>query len=306
MGADRLPQTPPGDPLGALLDRLQARLESVALREGAAGLREAVRSLQKGAAPTAVLAMFASMSRRVGRAPIPTGPVLEGPEDLVSLEGWAADEVGRVALLLAVAAGSPPALPLVVESAFRDGDTREKTAIVRGLSLLPGAGRFLTLALDAGRTNETTLFRALACDNPFPARHYPDLELSKLVMKAVFLGSAVAPLDRIIGLGRRATPELARMGLDYIAQQESAGRDFPPEIWLAIAPHPPPGAVGGMLGYLRHSVAAHRRGAALGLALAAQERTRSFLLERLAVETDGDVTAQLRRTLEALPNQGAG
>jgi HEAT repeats len=182
----------------------------------------------------------------------------------------------------------------VVATAYHEGDSREKKAVVQGLSLLPEAYRFLDLALDAGRRAETTLFHAVACDNPFPARHYPELEFNKLVMKAAFVG---APIARIVGRERRANPELARMAMDHVSEQESAVRRFDPQIWLAVAAFPPPGAVGRMVGYLSHSVAEQRLWAARALRRVGQERTRSFLQERAAVEADADV---LQAVLEAL------
>ena len=93
------------------------------------------------------------------------------------------------------------------------------------------------------------------------------------------------------------------MAMEHIDEQESAKRSFVPELWLAIAALPPPGAVGRMLGYLSHAVAEQRLGAARGLELAAQPRTRSFLSERIEVERDEAVRAVLLRALAAIPSE---
>jgi hypothetical protein len=217
---------------------------------------------------------------------------VQGPTDPVPLDSWTLDVAARAALLLAADAHEATVL-----SVYDTADTREKIALVRTLPLLPDGARFVPLALDAGRTNDTELFRALACENPFAARHYPELEFNKLVMKAAFIG---APLDRIVGLERRANTELSRMVMEYIDEQESAQRRFPPEVWLAVAHHPVPGAVGRMLGYLGHSAAEHRLGAARGLAILRQARTRSFVAERLEIETVESIRAELVRMLEEI------
>jgi len=152
---------------------------------------------------------------------------LPGSSDPVPTEGWTVDDAGRVLILLA--AGDRG----LIETLYREGDSREKRAVLRALPLLAGGERFVELALDAGRTNESDLFAALACDNPYPARHYGEREWNKLVMKAAFVG---APLSRIVGLERRSNRELCRMALEYIDQQESAGRAVPPDLDKLVAP----------------------------------------------------------------------
>jgi len=170
---------------------------------------------------------FVSAGRRVGRGPLAAGEPLPGSSDPVPTEGWTVDDAGRVLILLA--AGDRG----LIETLYREGDSREKRAVLRALPLLAGGERFVELALDAGRTNESDLFAALACDNPYPARHYGEREWNKLVMKAAFVG---APLSRIVGLERRSNRELCRMALEYIDQQESAGRAVPPDLDKLVAP----------------------------------------------------------------------
>ena len=262
-------------------------------------LRDVAEALVGGApAASATCApAFVAASRRLGREALAAGPPLDGPDDPLPTDGWSIDDAGRAALLVAAAAGSPGELADLIDELYRHGDSREKRGVVRSLSLLPDGGRFAAIALDSGRTNESDLFAALACGNPFPARHYPELEWNKLVMKAAFVG---APLSAIVGLDRRANPELARMGMDYVSEQEAAGRRFPPDIWLLVAPHATPAALARMIGYLNHSVAEVRRGAALGLGRSRQRRAREFLLERAAVDTDESVRAAVARALEEI------
>ena len=243
-------------------------------------------------------AAISGAGRRLGRGPLAAGEPLPGPDDPVPTDGWSVDDGGRAALLVAAAAGSPADLADLVEELYRQGDSREKRGVLRGLALLPDAGRFARIALDAGRTNESDLFASLACGNPFPARHYGELEWNKLVMKAAFVG---APLSRMLGLERRANPELARMGMDYVSEQEAAGRRFPPDIWLLVAGQVTPAALARMIGYLNHSAAELRRGAALGLGRAGQPRARPFLSERAAIEQDGNVRAAIAQALEEIP-----
>jgi hypothetical protein len=77
-----------------------------------------------------------------------------------------------------------------------------------------------------------TVFRAIACDNPYPAAHFPEASFNQMVLKAVFVG---APVSRIVGLSRRATPELRRMAEDYASERRAAGRAVPEDVTLVLS-----------------------------------------------------------------------
>jgi hypothetical protein len=240
-------------------------------------------------------AAFTATARTLGRSPLsgPDDPALAGGIPLSSLT---ADVAGRALLLLSCAGAAPDRLEELVSAAYDEGDALEKLAVVRSLALLPGSERFTRIALDSGRSNEVSLIRALACHNPFPARHYDELAWNKLVMKAAGMD---LPLDDVLGAAERDNAELSRMALHYVEQQESAGRSFPPSLWRRIAAFPPPGAAGKLVGYISHAVPEQRLGAALALAHVKQARTASFVRERLEVEADTRVKSALVRALEA-------
>jgi hypothetical protein len=102
---------------------------------------------------------------------------------------------------------------------------------MRGVALLPGAAKYLPVVVDACRTNILPLFEAIACDNPYPASHFPERNFNQMVLKALFNNVA---LVRILGLADRANPELARMASDYAAERRAAGRSVPGDIGLAM------------------------------------------------------------------------
>ena len=105
--------------------------------------------------------------------------------------------------------------------------------MLRGLALFPGGPALKSLALGAGRADSLLLFSALALDNPYPATYYAEQEFNQMVLKALFNRLSI---ERIEGLERRTGPDLARMCMDYIAERRAAGRDVPPDIWLALGP----------------------------------------------------------------------
>jgi hypothetical protein len=147
-------------------------------------------------------------------------------------KAWGLDGLARAALLREFLAASPAELhvPLVRELYFK-GDEREQAAVLRSLALLPDPARFLEIGTDGCRTNVRDVFEAIACENPYPAAHFPEAAFNQLVLKAYFVG---VPVSRIIGLERRKTPELRRMAADYASERRAAGRSVPADIDLAM------------------------------------------------------------------------
>ena len=263
--------------------------------------REQLERLAPDFKLAAFLGAFTATARTLGRKPLGADEVcLTGTSGDLPLAGATTDVAGRMLLLYTLAEAAPQQLPAAVQAAYEEGDSHEKLAVMRALPLLPDAERFIEIALDIGRVNELDLFSSLAARNPYPSRHYNELAWNKLYMKAVFID---APLSQMIGVEARNNAELSRMALEYVEQQESAGRRFPNEIWQVIAAHPPHGAVGKLLGYLSHAVADLRLGAAAGLERVGQARTLSFLQERVNVESDERVRAVLERTVHKLEKQ---
>lgn len=151
------------------------------------------------------------------------------------LDGWQTDELGRVALLLDTAHRVAPAeLDRLVESLWARGDNRERQAVVRALPLLPGPERWLVVALEAARSSVRPLFEAIACDNPYPATRFHEIHFNELVLKCL---GADLPLERVVGLGGRATTALTREVATYASARRAAGRSIRPELWrFAAAP----------------------------------------------------------------------
>ena len=188
---------------------------------------------------------FAGATRKVGKRPLVLPDDARARLEAAGVDWPLAertDDLYRVALLAAAEATATDAAAFValVSDLFRAGDSEERRAVLRALPVLPAPERFVALAVDACRTNVVPIFEAIAAENPFPARHFPDLHFHQLVLKAVFLG---VRLPRVLGLAARVTPELARMADDYAAERRAAGRSVPED--LALLAHPsalPPAA----------------------------------------------------------------
>lgn len=168
------------------------------------------------------------------------GPLTSDDQTVLHAAGWPADvptatwtrtDVARFALLrdlatrLDAVAFEPAAL-----ACFTNGDAGEQRSFCRAVSLLPAPERFLSTMTDTCRTNILPLFESLACENPYPARYFPELHFNQMVLKAMFNSVALA---RIVGLAQRRNAELSRMSTDYAAERTAAGRTVPPDIALA-------------------------------------------------------------------------
>ena len=174
--------------------------------------------------------------RRIGRAAL----ALTDHErrDLASaapgvvFDRWTLVDAARAVLFVTLGEAVPgDAFAAAASEWYELGDTSEQESWLRLLPLLPRPERFVTLAVDACRTNIVPLFESIACDNPYPARYFPMAQFNQLVMKALFLGVALA---RIVGLPAQRNDELARMARDFADERRAAGRPTPPDLHLAF------------------------------------------------------------------------
>lgn len=149
-------------------------------------------------------------------------------------EGWPLSGVGRAGLLALMLQrlGHEEGVKLA-QSVFKTGDNDERTALLRALSILPEPEAFVELAVDSCRSHVQSVFEAIACENPYPARHFPEHNFNQMVLKCFFTGVA---LSRIEGLAARRSPELARMAEAYASERRAAGRAIPADLHLVTAP----------------------------------------------------------------------
>jgi len=199
----------------------------------ASWFREALHKVRARAEATdAFLILWSGAGRRLGQAAIdaPTADEQRLPYFPV---GWGADEYGRALLLLAVLDARLPEVhaPLVHEL-FATGDLRERQAVLRALPHLPEPARFLVTGVDAVRHNAVSIIEAIACENPYPARYFPDEAFNQMVLKCL---SCELRLARVEGLQRRVTPELGRMATAYARERRAAGRVVPADVALCVS-----------------------------------------------------------------------
>lgn len=192
-------------------------------------------SLPDGAEASALLGAFTAASRRVGKSALSLDDAELARLRAAGVDWPVAarlDELWRVTLLVGAAARSDG--ERLVADAYRGGDTDERRAVLRALPLLSARERFAALAADACRTSVRPIFEAIACENPYAARHLGALEFNQMILKALFLD---VPLARVVGLDRRPNAELTRMARDYAAERRAAGRAVSADLARLAAEH---------------------------------------------------------------------
>lgn len=220
---------------------LRTRISSLhAERDEAAAqwLQTTIEGLSEGLAEgttTPLRLALARSRRKLGDTPLGLDEdecERHGLPRLLVAESWTWLDLGRAALLLAALEHMPRTEHVgLVELLLRTGELGEQASLLRALPLVPASERFVPIAVEACRTNATTVFAAIAIDNPLPAASFSTPSFNQMVLKAVFIG---VPVRGIVGLERRASPELRRMALDYASEREAAGRSVPADIELII------------------------------------------------------------------------
>lgn len=187
---------------------------------------------------TSLLTAYPAAAMRAGRGPLDLSITdrreLGAVAPQIGFHLWAREDAARALLLIAHRAAGHTGDAFVADAlaCFEQGDAREQQSWLRAIALWPEAKAFLPHAIDACRTNIIPVFEALACENPYPAQHFPDRNFNQVVLKAMFNGIA---LQRIVGLPSRLNDELSRMARDYAAERTAAGRSVPADINLAIS-----------------------------------------------------------------------
>jgi hypothetical protein len=177
--------------------------------------------------------------------------------------GWSVDQAARVLLLLGAAEVEPDRFPDLLDTLCATADVGELVAIYRGLPLYPRPDSLVTRAGEGARSNMRALFEAVAHRNPFPREQFAEPAWNHMVLKALFIGSTLYPIQ---GLDVRANRNLACMLRDFAHERWSAGRPVSPELWRCVAPYAEGEALDDLAKALEMDEAGGAPGAALALA----------------------------------------
>ena len=187
--------------------------------------------------------------------------------------GLTLDQAARIALLLA-SYRDPGSFAQAIEALCRTADLGEFIAIYRGLALFPAPEHLVGRAAEGVRSGIKPIFEAVAHRNPYPAEMFDRSTWNQMVLKALFIGSELRPIQR---LDERANPELAAILVDYAHERWSAGRPVSPELWRCVGPFADRRALADLERVLETGAAAERSAAALALSASNEPAARAIL-----------------------------
>jgi hypothetical protein len=260
-------------PERALQHWLDQRLDAAA----GAWLHECAAGLAAGGSDRELFRAVSLVSRKLGKAPLALDAealaLAEAARPGWDPSQWSIDQAARVRLLLAAGADGD-AFARRLEQLFVTADVDELVAFYRGLPLYPDPPRHRARASEGLRSNMSVVFQAVAHRNPYPAEHLPEDAWNQMVLKALFVGSA---LDPIVGLDQRANPTLARMLGDYAHERWAARRPVSPELWRCIGPFASGRLLADLERVLETGTAPERAAAVLALRSCADPQARRLL-----------------------------
>lgn len=259
------------------LTLLEGWIERQAGPPGWAWFQDALAAAEQAGEPRALARAIALVPRRLGKGELiltrrdmeEAGAVRRGFDPT----GLALDQAARMALLVA-SCRDPDSTGRTIEGLCRTADLGELIAVYRGLPLLPSPERLLARAAEGIRSSIKPVFEAVAHRNPFPAEIFDRDSWNQMVLKALFIGSELRPIQR---LDERANPELAAILVDYAHERWAAGRPVNPELWRCVGPFADRRALADLRRILREGSAAERSAAALALSASNDVEARSIL-----------------------------
>jgi hypothetical protein len=192
---------------------------------------------------------------------------------------WTVDEAARILAMLEFAAAHE-SFADTFKQLCRTADVGEAVALYRGLPLYPEPAQFEWQAGEGLRTSMRAVFEAIAHYSPYPKENFSEERWNHMVLKALFIGSRLSPIQ---GLDERANRVLAEMLRDYAHERWAAGRPVTPELWRCIGPYAEGGIIDDLARLAGSPDGNERRAAALALSASPDGRA-AELLARLPAE----------------------
>jgi hypothetical protein len=267
---------------------LLGRMLAARLPESArAWLASGIDRCSAGIADRDLYLLMSAVSRHVSKEPLALTDA-EVADASASRPGWdprdwTLDQAVRVYLLCASTSDGAQ-MSLRLDRLCSAADIGELVAYYRGLPLYPDQPRHALRGAEGVRSNMRIVFEAVAHRNPYPSEQFTEAAWNQLVLKALFVGSPLAP---IVGLDRRRNPTLARMLCDYAHERWAASRPVSPELWRCVGPF----AIGPVLEdfarLFERGTADEQQAAALALREATDPRAVRLLELHAPVTRDG-------------------
>ena len=117
---------------------------------------------------------------------------------------------------------------------FETADMHEQQSLYAALPIMPFQPEMIERAIEGLRTNISSVFDAVALNNPYPSEYFDERAWNQMVLKAIFMQR---PLYQIQNADSRANPVLAKILVDFAHERWAAGRTVMPELWRFVGPY---------------------------------------------------------------------
>jgi hypothetical protein len=271
-------------------DLLDSWLQRQLSGDASAWLREALSQLAIDSSDRAFYKLFGFVPRKVGK-----NDVLLAPADLQQAGAarsgwdphlWSVDQAARVLLLLR-SQSDPQKVFARAEQLFVTADVGELVALYRGLPIYPQPQLYVKRAAEGIRTNIRPVFEAVAHFSPFPREQFDDLAWNQMVLKALFIGTPLWPIQ---GLDERANPTLATMLVNYAHERWAAHRTVSPELWRCVGPFADEAVLSDLQRVLESEDQREHQAAALAIAACPHPWAKEIMAVENKLGRDADVS----------------
>lgn len=140
-------------------------------------------------------------------------------------------QIARIYLLIRVIESDKAYFSMKVANLIQVADTGELETFLKFLILLPNAGDYNQVGVEALRTNIGIIFDAIALKNPYPAIYFNDQQWNQMYLKAAFMQRN---LEEVVDVEKRANSDLVRIISDYAHERWAASRDIDPMFWRPV------------------------------------------------------------------------
>lgn len=223
--------------ISAIKSYLLSLLSKVEVYDGIEWLGEQKKRIEEDPSGQKLFMAFSQSSRHFKKNPINLnkGDLVETAQIVPGFrpDTWNQLQAARVYLLLHYPAKDADQFITVLDKLFETADMHEQEALYAALPLLPYPESLRLRASEGLRTNITSVFDAIALNNPYPAKYLEEKAWNQMVLKAIFLQR---PLYQIVGADERANDELAKILIDFAHERWAAGRQVMPELWRFVGP----------------------------------------------------------------------
>lgn len=195
-------------------------------------LEEKIKTINSAALLTTT---FVSIPRRSGKAIVYLTP--KNIKDLHSIHNdlvikdWTLDRLARVFLLMHADSSDKEKYTAAIDNLFDAAEMQELVALYSALPFLAYPEHWVRRCAEGIRSNIGDVLQAIMCNNVYPSGYLNEAQWNQLVLKAFFTEK---PVQQIIGLDKRANPELANILVDYAHERWAAHRNVNPQLWRCV------------------------------------------------------------------------